>query len=512
MAALALSCLMLFLSGASGEFFSFPGEVSYSPLCGHWSAEFNVTLTSKDMTRYGSNVCLHTMSGRWDVMMTIWPVCCIDLTAHQYVGEQRAGEMCHVIHKSRDVYTISVSRYLNASEGGRVLQLELGKPIPYNRFGVSSKIGVLPKADPRTTVRHPEMWFRIGEEPFQKVGPNLSLSVTACRDKFLPVEFCAGEKSDEVSNLKIFANGRETRGQAECLVAGYYLDASDSADGEIRLQYDDGMCRRHWDVKVTVSERDPSECGVSNCDVEEEETLATSAGTLEEETNGTEVGISKEEAVVTETPKEAITLFNACDRRPGWKAREIVNLTDGGEALCQRDADGKNWLVFQHRHSLDVDFYGDWDLYTGGFGSLSSNFWFGLDNVHQLCHQAGACALRVVLEYNGKRYKGTYQDFYLGGPADNYTLHVGKFYGSTGESLYEFANGSAFTTKDRDNDKDDRWNCAQEFHGAWWYKNCHKSNLNGLWGSKTYGKGLTWFSLTGNKDSVTMSDMSLRLY
>ena len=48
-----------------------------------------------------------------------------------------------------------------------------------------------------------------------------------------------------------------------------------------------------------------------------------------------------------------------------------------------------------------------------------------------------------------------------------------------GDSL-AFAACQPFTTKDRDNDKHAN-NCAQMFKGAWWYKACYNSNLNGLY-------------------------------
>jgi len=41
-------------------------------------------------------------------------------------------------------------------------------------------------------------------------------------------------------------------------------------------------------------------------------------------------------------------------------------------------------------------------------------------------------------------------------------------------------NGMKFSTHDRDQDADSR-DCAQVFHGAWWYKDCYELNPNGMY-------------------------------
>ena len=63
-----------------------------------------------------------------------------------------------------------------------------------------------------------------------------------------------------------------------------------------------------------------------------------------------------------------------------------------------------------------------------------------------------------------------------------------------GESLC-IQNGMKFTTKDQDNDEYSPSNCATNFHGAWWYENCHDSYLNEnyLGGSHTsFADGIEW--------------------
>lgn len=50
--------------------------------------------------------------------------------------------------------------------------------------------------------------------------------------------------------------------------------------------------------------------------------------------------------------------------------------------------------------------------------------------------------------------------------------------------------GLTFSTKDNDNDHDDRLDtsCAQMREGGWWYKSCYQSNLNGVYlgGNQSY--------------------------
>ena len=43
-----------------------------------------------------------------------------------------------------------------------------------------------------------------------------------------------------------------------------------------------------------------------------------------------------------------------------------------------------------------------------------------------------------------------------------------------------YMNGMKFSTSDRDQDADSHA-CAQEFHGAWWYKYCYVINPNGMY-------------------------------
>ena len=70
-----------------------------------------------------------------------------------------------------------------------------------------------------------------------------------------------------------------------------------------------------------------------------------------------------------------------------------------------------------------------------------------------------------------------------------------------------------FSTKDQDNDVHQTGNCAVSFKGAWWYRNCHNSNLNGKYLSGThtsYADGVEWYQWKGHYYSLKTTEMKLR--
>ena len=69
-----------------------------------------------------------------------------------------------------------------------------------------------------------------------------------------------------------------------------------------------------------------------------------------------------------------------------------------------------------------------------------------------------------------------------------------------------------FSTKDKDNDLKS-YNCAQEFKGAWWYSDCHRSNLNGLYlnGShSSFADGVNWYHFRGYYYSLKRAEMKVK--
>ena len=87
------------------------------------------------------------------------------------------------------------------------------------------------------------------------------------------------------------------------------------------------------------------------------------------------------------------------------------------------------------------------------------------------------------------------------------------FSGSAGDSLASHRS-YPFTTKDQDNDSSSNRSCAVTFKGAWWYSDCHHSNLNGLYhqGGEhwSYADGINWGSWKGHYYSMKRAEMKIR--
>ena len=166
--------------------------------------------------------------------------------------------------------------------------------------------------------------------------------------------------------------------------------------------------------------------------------------------------------------------------------------------------------MFQRRQDGSVDFYRGWNDYKAGFGQLTAEFWLGNDKIHRLT-ASRPNSLRVELEdWNGVRAYAKYGKFNIGDERAQYRLEVGSYSGTAGDSLTYPHNNMAFTTKDRDNDKDSGLNCAARWTGAWWYHSCQYCNLNGKYlGDKIDTRGVRWSHFRGSL-SLKFTEMKLR--
>ena len=180
------------------------------------------------------------------------------------------------------------------------------------------------------------------------------------------------------------------------------------------------------------------------------------------------------------------------------------------------------WTVFQRRRDGSENFYRGWADYENGFGNVKGEHWLGLKKISCLTSVEVKTKLRIDLaDFAGHSKFACYDYFHVGTPSTNYKLTIGGYQnwgiGAAGDSMTRSGSGNLlgmqFTTRDRDNDRSSR-NCAVSFQGAWWYNNCHHSNLNGLYlDGQSNWKGVVWeyFNATASSSrTLRYSDMKLR--
>ena len=183
------------------------------------------------------------------------------------------------------------------------------------------------------------------------------------------------------------------------------------------------------------------------------------------------------------------------------------------------ETDGGGWTVFQRRQNGSVDFYRNWTDYEDGFGNLTGEFWLGLGKINRLTKEQSN-TLRVDLgDFDGNTAYAQYTTFSVSNSTTEYTLTVGGYSGTAGDSLinstfnYGIHNGMKFSTRDNDNDLGGNFNCAQTYHGAWWFNTCFRSHLNGLYHHNpviSSDKGTIWSTWKGYNYSLKFTEMKTR--
>ncbi|XP_060534943.1 ficolin-2-like [Cylas formicarius] len=183
--------------------------------------------------------------------------------------------------------------------------------------------------------------------------------------------------------------------------------------------------------------------------------------------------------------------------------------------FCDMESTGGGWLVIHNRHEGSQDFYLGWEEYKNGFGNLAGEFWLGLENVYRLTGRTVHELLVELVDVNKIKTSAHYAVFGIGSEAEGYSLKLlGGYQGDAGDSLAYHA-GSRFTTKDKDQDGWFEGNCAMSHRGAWWYRACDTSNLNGAYApgdlpdANTY-QGMYWRDFRGPQYGLLQARMMIR--
>ena len=146
-------------------------------------------------------------------------------------------------------------------------------------------------------------------------------------------------------------------------------------------------------------------------------------------------------------------------------------MTDGG------------WTVFMRRYYGSQDFYLYWNQYKEGFGNVTGEHWLGNDKLYYLTNQKQyRMRMDATIWSTGEKKYSVYDSFRIEDEAHNYRLHVSGYSGNTdSNNNWEYNNGRAFSTRDRDNDRYSGVSCSQLRKGGHWYNACTFVNPTGLY-------------------------------
>ncbi|XP_034490318.1 ficolin-1-like [Drosophila innubila] len=164
------------------------------------------------------------------------------------------------------------------------------------------------------------------------------------------------------------------------------------------------------------------------------------------------------------------------------------------------------------RNCAEANSSGIYDIVVPNFsfGVLGAEFFLGLDKIHALTAERSQELLVLLEDFEGEERFELYDRFAIGDEDEQYILHtLGKATGTAGDSLSEHR-GMKFTTYDRDNDNSTGGNCAIYSTGAWWYNNCHKSNLAGKYKDNSWAVGINWSTYKGFLYSLKRAVMMIR--
>uniref|UniRef100_A0A8C2FU41 Fibrinogen C-terminal domain-containing protein n=1 Tax=Cyprinus carpio TaxID=7962 RepID=A0A8C2FU41_CYPCA len=155
---------------------------------------------------------------------------------------------------------------------------------------------------------------------------------------------------------------------------------------------------------------------------------------------------------------------------------------------CDMETDGGGWTV---RNKTQTD-----------FTKLSRN-----DILHTLTSRT-PMSLRIDLRSGNDTAFAHYANFNISSEANHYVIELSGYFGTAGDSM-KYHNGRPFSTIDKDPNILSI-HCAKAYMGGWWYKNCYKANLNGLYVSYSDNKGVVWIDWKGKDASLPFTEMKLR--
>merc|ERR1712142_468050 len=182
------------------------------------------------------------------------------------------------------------------------------------------------------------------------------------------------------------------------------------------------------------------------------------------------------------------------------------------DVFCDMDTEGGGWTVIQRRTNGNENFDRTFAEYARGFGTVDAEMWIGNDILATMTITKPYELYITMTDFDDDIRFAKYGIFAVKGAEKNYALTIGDYTGTAGNSM-GYHNGAKFSTIDVDNDASSSRSCAEVHRGGWWFKNCLRANLNGLYlggDHDSYADGIEWSRFRGLKYSLKETIMMIR--
>ncbi|XP_050086602.1 ficolin-2-like [Anopheles aquasalis] len=199
------------------------------------------------------------------------------------------------------------------------------------------------------------------------------------------------------------------------------------------------------------------------------------------------------------TQKPKLPPFISCKDVPynvsGVYLIRVSNDSAPFKVFCEMESYEGGWIVVQHRFNGSVDFYREWNQFRDGFGEVDSEFWLGLERIHQLTVARAHEIMFEMKDFEGNYGYARYDAFQIGSESEQYKLKaLGSYSGTAGDSMTAYNKGAMFSTKDRDNDANEKHHLAHFCESAWWHGEDNKANLNGPYKYGSKNRSIWWYN------------------
>ena len=125
--------------------------------------------------------------------------------------------------------------------------------------------------------------------------------------------------------------------------------------------------------------------------------------------------------------------------------------------IIQNDVAGSNSYFFNR----------SWVQYKNSFGNPASQYWIGLDRLHNMS-QSNCYIIFYFQNLNGSSYVAQYSSFLVGGASTIYKLSIGGYSGNLYDDM-DYHIALKFSTYDADHDNTVSVNCALSRDSGFWF-------------------------------------------